>query len=400
MRYFLLCFPVLLWSVVKPGIECFFQQGYAEKLKGKKVALVTNYTARDKDLSLTVDKCLNACFTLEAIWTPEHGLTGTAYAGAHVNHSKYQNIPVISLHGDTRRPKLEHLKNIHTIIYDIQDIGVRSYTYAATLLYVMEAASQHKIPVIVLDRPNPMGGLLIDGPMLNPEMRSFVGYLNVPYCHGMTIGELARYYNSEYQISCDLTVVPMEGWRRDMTFSQTGLTWIPTSPNMPEPDTPIYCATTGILGELGMVNIGIGYTMPFKLVGAPWINAESFAKALNDQKLGGVKFLPFHYRPFYGLYKGQDCHGVYIDITNLHLYRPLSTQYMIIGMLKSLYPKIFNEALSKTPKLRKDLFCQVNGNREILEFLTKERFPAWKCMAFQQKERQDYIEKRKKYLLY
>ena len=264
----------------------------------------------------------------------------------------------------------------------------------------MEAASQHKIPVIVLDRPNPMGGLLIDGPMLNPEMRSFVGYLNVPYCHGMTIGELATFFNSEYNIRCDLSVIQMEGWQRDMVFSATGLTWIPTSPNMPEPDTPIYCATTGILGELGIVNIGIGFTMPFKLVGAPWMDAEKFAQALNDPKLGGVRFLPFHFRPFYGLYKGQDCHGVQIDITNLHVYRPLSTQYMIIGMLKSLYPKVFNETLSKIPKLRKDLFCQVNGNKEMLEFLLKERFPAWKCMSFQQKERHNYIEKRKKYLLY
>ncbi|MCP5509393.1 MAG: DUF1343 domain-containing protein [Chlamydiales bacterium] len=392
-------FPFLLFGSVTLGIDCFFRDGHAHLLKGKKIALVTNHTAIDSQMQLTAQRFLNAPFTLAAIWTPEHGLYGSAYAGENVPDSHFHNkIPVYSLHGDCRRPKKELFSGIDVIIYDIQDIGVRSYTFATTLYYVMEAASQNKVPIIVLDRPNPLGGVMVDGPMMCPKMRSFVGYLNVPYCHGMTIGELARLFNHEYAIKCELKVVAMEGWKRHMRFKDTHLSWIPTSPNIPESDTPLYCATTGILGELGMVNIGIGFTMPFKIVGAPWMDAQQFASSLNNQKMEGVRFSPFHFRPFYGLYKGESCQGVLIDIVDVDKFQPLKTQYMLIGMIKTLYPKIFEKKLAELPATRKEMFCKVNGNTEILNFLEKERYPAWQCITFDHQRRQTFLDTRKKYL--
>ena len=198
------------------------------------------------------------------------------------------------------------LKGIDLLIYDIQDIGSRSYTFLSTLLYVMEEAAKQQIKVMVLDRPNPINGIVMDGPMLEEKWRSFLGYINVPYCHGMTIGELAQYFNGEYKIGCDLEVIPMKGWKRTMSFKDTHLPWVPTSPHVPEAETALVYPVTGILGELGIVNIGIGYTLPFKLIGAPWIQAEAFAEQLNQQQFPGVRFLPFYYRPFYGKFEGEN----------------------------------------------------------------------------------------------
>ena len=292
----------------------------------------------------------------------------------------------------------EMLKGIDVIIYDIQCTGVRAYTYPTTLFYMMEAAAKEGIEVIVLDRPNPINGITIDGPMLEEQWRSYIGYINVPYCHGMTIGELAQFFNQEYNIGCRLQVIPMKGWKRSMTYRETGLSWIPPSPNIPEPDTPIFASSTGILGELHMMNIGIGFTMPFKIVGAPWVKGKEFADKLNAQKLPGVRFQPFHFRPFWGIYKGLDCQGVLIQMTDPQVYRPLAVQYLLLGLLKSLYPKEFLEHFRD--KACKDLFCKANGTEAVYEILMNEKYPAWKLMELHRKERDAFAEKRKKYLLY
>ena len=200
---------------------------------------------------------------LKALFSPEHGLTGLAYSWEKVKDHKEDGIPVYSLHGETRRPTAAMLKDLDVLIYDIQDIGVRPYTYISTLFYSMEEAAKRHMQFVVLDRPNPINGHMIDGPMLEEQWRSYIGYINIPYCHGMTIGELAEYFNAEYKIGCNLKVVAMEGWSRDMTFKDTGLHWVPTSPHIPEAETPLFFATTGLIGELNIVNIGIGYTLPF-----------------------------------------------------------------------------------------------------------------------------------------
>lgn len=395
--------PVLLFAEpkVELGVDLVLKEENIALLKGKKVGLVTNHTGVNRNLHTTIDLFKESnSFTLVALFAPEHGITGHAYANEKVADDKKNEIPVFSLHGSTKRPTAEMLKGIEVLVYDIQDVGSRPYTYATTLFYIMEEAVKYGIEVIVLDRPNPINGVVVDGPMLNPKWRSYIGYVNVPYCHGMTIGELAQFFNGEYKIGCKLKVIAMKGWKRSMSFKDTGLTWIPTSPHIPDAETPIFYASTGVLGELDIVNIGIGYTLPFKVVGTPWIKADHFAKKLNAQKLPGVHFLPFHYRPFYGSYKNQDCQGVMILVTNKLTYRPLAVQYLILGMLKTLYPKEIESKLTSISKSKKNLFCQANGNEEMLTLLQTERFVAWKLIQFDADPRKEFMTLRTKYLLY
>ncbi|PCI75458.1 hypothetical protein COB21_05670, partial [Candidatus Aerophobetes bacterium] len=235
---------------------------------------------------------------------------------------------------------------------------------------------------------------------LEKKFRSYIGYIDVPYCHGMTVGELARFFNQEYKVGCKLTVIPMLRWKRSMTYADTGLTWIPTSPHIPEKDTPLYYATTGMMGELEMVNIGVGYTLPFKLVGAPWIHADEYAQKLNEQKLEGVTFIPFHFKPFYGRFKGEFCQGVLINITNTKIYRPQKVQCVLLGLLKSLYPAHVKEKIQHLKPGKKTLFCKACGSEKILTLMLQEEFPSWKMVDFQQNSMKDFHAKRKQYLLY
>jgi uncharacterized protein YbbC (DUF1343 family) len=395
--FFIFIFPLWAFSAVSLGVDVFFNEEHLAGMKGKRIGLLTNHTGVDSKMRSTL-QMFRESDQLAALFSPEHGLNGQHYAWDWVKHGEEKGIPVYSLHGDTRRPKPEMLKDLDVIVYDIQCTGVRAYTYPTTLFYTMEEAAKLGIEVIVLDRPNPISGLIVDGPMLEDAWRSYIGYINVPYCHGMTIGELAQFFNSEYQIGCKLKVVRMKGWDRSMSYRDTGLSWIPPSPNVPEADTPLFCPATGILGELSILNIGIGFTLPFKIVGAPWIDAKEFADKLNAQKLPGVHFHPYHFRPFYGLYKGADCQGVLIQISDSKIYKPLSVQFLLLGMLKSIYPKEFSKRLAETKK--KDLFCKANGTSAIYEILLNEKYPAWKLIEFHKAEREAFLEKRKKYLLY
>lgn len=384
------------------GVENLFSLPYQQILRGRQIGLITNHTAIDSKGISTLDlfkqHAQSGGYSLVAIFAPEHGVTGLHYAGENVqDQCDVNRIPIYSLHGSTRRPTAAMLKDVTLLVYDIQDIGSRSYTYISTLFYAMEEAAKVHLPVVVLDRPNPLGGELVDGPMLEEEWRSFVGYINVPYCHGLTIGELARYFNAEYKIGCDLTVIPMQGWQRRMTFKDTELTWIPTSPQVPEAQTVFYYPTTGLLGELQIVNIGVGYTLPFKVVGAPWINAEQFAARLNAQQFPGVRFHPFHYTPFFGRFAGEACHGVFIALTDPQVYLPVTTQFLLMGVLKSLYPSHFQKGLEASVS-RQEMFNKVNGTEEIYRILKEEQYVVWKLRALHQKEREQYLRKRKSYL--
>ncbi len=396
-------FACISLQSVELGVDLFFSEGHAEKLQGKKVGLVTNHTGRNRDLQLTYDLFLHnqKGFQLAAIFSPEHGFSGEAYAfEACASDTKRHPIPIYSLFGQTRRPTAEMLKGIDILVYDIQDIGCRSYTYISTLFYVMEEAAKKKIPIWVLDRPNPMSGEIADGTMLEESWRSFIGYINVPYCHGMTIGELARFFNEEYQIGCRLTVIPMRGWKRNMFFQDTGLSWVPTSPHVPEPDTPLFYATTGAIGELSLVNIGVGYTLPFKLLGAPWIRGREFAEKLNRQKLPGVVFVPFSFKPQYGLYKGEHCEGVLITITEPLRYRPFRAQLLLLGVLKSMYPDVFRKKMASLPAEKKRLFCLACGTDKIFSILEREKYATWELFKCHQQEKELFLQKRRKYLLY
>jgi uncharacterized protein YbbC (DUF1343 family) len=399
--FFIFHFSTL--GAVQVGSEHLFSSEYVSLLRGKKIGLITNHTAIDahgqSTIALLKKNATAYGYTVKALFAPEHGLLGVQYADETVAHATDSDgVPIYSLHGSTRRPTPTMLKGIDVLIYDIQDIGSRSYTYCSTLFYAMEEAAKARLPVIVLDRPNPLGGNLVDGPMLEDKWRSFVGYVNVPYCHGLTIGELAHYFNGEYKIGCQLTVVPMKGWKRYMTFADTGLTWIPTSPHVPEAQTAFYYPTTGLIGELQLVNIGIGYSLPFKVVGAPWIDADTFAHQLNAQHFPGVYFHPFHYRPFFGRFSGQTCQGVLIVITDPQAYLPVTTQYLLIGMLKSLYPQPFQQALQSSSQ-RQEMFNKVNGTAEVYRILKEEKYITWKLRSLHQKERDAYLEKRRSYLI-
>lgn len=388
---------------VKVGVETLFTQPYQSILRGKKIGLITNHTAIDSQghstISLLKENARDYNYIISALFAPEHGLTGIHYAGAKVEDDRDSDgIPIYSLHGTTRRPTPEMLKDVTLLVYDIQDLGARTYTYISTLFYAMEEAAKANIPLVVLDRPNPLGGLLVDGPMMEDKFRSFIGYINVPYCYGLTIGELAQYFNSEYKVRCELLVIPMQGWKREMTFQETGLTWIPPSPQVPEAHTAFFYPATGILGELRVVNIGINYTLPFKIVGAPWINAEHFAQVLNAQHFPGVRFQPFHYTPKnHGIFAGQVCHGILIVVTDPRAYLPVATQYLIMGALKSLYPVQFLNGLEESSQGR-EMFNKANGTAEVYRILKEDQFVIWKLRELHQKEKKIYLQKRQAYL--
>lgn len=388
---------------VFPGIDCLVKHPSFAQLKGRRIGILSNHTAVNSQGKLTIDILKEYAksygFTVTALFAPEHGIYGSTHASEWiVNDVDSDGIPIYSLYGKSHRPTPEMLKQIDVLIYDIQDLGTRSYTYANTLFYAMEEAAKHSVSVMILDRPNPINGIVIDGPMLENQLRSIVGYINVPYCHGMTIGELAQFFNSEYNIGCSLLVVPMQGWQRTMSFNDTGLLWIPTSPHVPEASTALFYPMTGILGELSIVNIGVGYTLPFKLLGAPWIDARQFADALNAQKFAGVLFEPFHFKPFYGKFANEECHGVLLAVTDPLRYKPVSTLYLMVGMLKSLYPEQFGKAIKGAEK-RRAMFAKVNGSEEPYRLIVEEKYIAWKLCALHKKERERFLQLRKKYLI-
>lgn len=383
-------------SAVKLGIDILAEKQY-HILKGKRIGIITNPTGVDGKLCSSVDVISHLPdVKLVALFGPEHGFKG-GKMGTISEDGTLKNIKVFSLYGAVRRPTQEMLKGIDILVFDIQDIGSRSYTYISTMRYCMEEAAKYNIQFVVLDRPNPLGGLLVDGPILDIKFESFVGNIPVPYVYGMTVGEIALFLNKELSINCNLTVIKMEGWKRNMLWENTGLLWTPTSPHIPEPDTPFFYPITGILGELGIVNVGVGYTLPFKLVGAPWIDAEKITTYLNSKKLPGVYFQPFHFTPFYGLYKGEECNGFRIIIKDKRNYKPVETGYHIIECLLSLYPDKFNFSL--VAPSNKDMFDKVNGSNKIRTQF-QSGIKTEEIVKSYQLDLKEFIEKRKKYLLY
>lgn len=405
MRHLIVWFVLaanILFGRVEVGIDRLFQPEYIHLVEGKKVGLLTNQTGVNGRLERTLDLFEKqheaGKLTLVCVFAPEHGLMGEEFAAQCVENQKTEKgIPVFSLYGATHRPTKEMLKGLDVIVYDIQDIGCRSYTYASTLFYVMEEAAKNGISVIVLDRPNPLGGKMVDGPMLEEKFRSIVGYVNVSYCHGMTIGELSRFFNEEYKVGCSLTVVPMKGWKRGMRFEETGLFWIPTSPNIPEPSTPFFYPVTGILGELQLVTTGIGCPMPFKIVVAPWIDRKLFAKRLNQGCPEGVHFQETRVKPYVGRNAGKVCDGVLIIVTDWNRFNPIRVQYWIFDVLKQMYPKQFRQALLGLGK-QKDLVDRVCGTAAIYEILLNEEKPYPKLIALHIEERHAFLKLRQKFL--
>jgi uncharacterized protein YbbC (DUF1343 family) len=403
---------------VKPGVEVFLETRTGE-IKGRKVGLITNPTGVDSRLESVIDRLRSSAeVDLVALYGPEHGIRGNAQAGEYVPFyfdEKY-GLPVFSLYGQSSRPVPGMLKNIDeymrsfdttgigkipdgamirdvdVLIFDLQDIGTRVYTYVATMVFAMQAAAESGIDFIVLDRPNPINGEVLEGPVLEyPNFSSFVGLYPIPERHGMTVGELALMFNDKFlEKKANLTVVPMEGWNRKMWFDQTALPWVIPSPNMPSLDTAtVYPGQ--VLFEGMNISEGRGTTRPFELFGAPWIDGYELARKLNGLRLAGVKFREAWFTPTFSKFTGELCGGAQVHVTDRNLYRPFETALHIIRTLLDMYPDQFEfhaeyfDKVAGTAKIRKALEAG-QGVKEIVAAYEKD------LIAF--------AETRRPYLLY
>lgn len=368
--------PSDIMQTVKPGIEVLRDQGFAP-LKGKRVGLITNPTGIDSHLKSTIDILAEAPeVKLTALFAPEHGVRGDHVAGASVADTTdpKTGVRVYSLHGSVKKPTAEMLKDVDILVYDIQDIGCRSYTFISTMGLAMEACAQNGKEFMVLDRPNPLGGERVEGPLVIPSCISFVSRYPVPYIYGLTPGELARTLNGEGMLSggrrAELTVIPMEGWRRDMTFRETGLPWVLPSPHIPYPETAMLYPATGIMGELDYVSIGVGYTLPFQLTGAAWIDASRLADALNGAGIEGVEFRPIHFKPFYAFGKGEQMGGVQVYITDPESAVLSLVQFEIMEQLARLYPA--HKPFASSANARLNMFDKVCGTPEVRRLFSRQ----------------------------
>lgn len=336
---------------VRTGIEVLEGRGF-EGLVGKRVGLVTNPSGVDSRLRSTID-ILNSAegVRLVTLFGPEHGVRGDAYAGEYVASSTdaLTGLKVYSIYGQYREPSQEMLDGLDIVVYDIQDVGTRSYTFISTLGLVMRACARKGIPVMVLDRPNPLGGNKIEGCCVEDGFYSFVSEFKIPYIYGLTVGELAALINEEglnrgqsgreAHLKCALEVVPMEGWSRDMLYQDTGLPWVPPSPNIPYPQSAVCYPSAGIAGEFGgYLNIGIGYTLPFATFAAEWIDADALKAELDSYSLPGVAFRTIHYKPIAGSSKGKLIHGVQYHYTDYEAAEITLTQFYVMQAVGRLYP--------------------------------------------------------------
>lgn len=370
-----LALTLALTAQVKPGIEVLRDNNF-EGLRGKRVGLITNPSGVDNSLKSTIDILAEAAdVKLVGLYAPEHGVRGDVHAGDKVDNmvDPATGVPVYSIYGKTRKPSADMLKDVDVLIYDIQDNGCRSFTFISTMGLAMDACAELGKQFMVLDRPNPVGGNKIEGNLVEPGCESFVSQFAIPYLYGLTPGELARYLNEEGLLQggkkVDLTVVPMEGYRRDMDFRETGMPWVLPSPHIPTPESALYYPMSGILGELYAMSIGVGYTLPFKLFCADWIEAEKLSKVLNDRKIPGLMFRPIHIKPFYSTGKGENLQGVEVYVTDKDA-APLSlTQFYVMEALAELYPdhKLFEIGDQK----RMSMIDKVCGSKEIRSRFTK-----------------------------
>ncbi len=347
---FFLLLGGVLHAQVYTGIDMLERYGF-EELRGKRVGLVTNPSGVDRNLRSTIDVLNDAPeVNLVALFGPEHGVRGDVYAGGHVASGKdpTTGLPVYSLYGDTRQPTPQMLKGIDVMVYDIQDVGTRSYTFISTLGLVMRACAMQDIEVVVLDRPNPLGGLKVEGPLVEPDFHSFVSEFRIPYVYGLTVGELAGLINEEglncgqtgkeAPLKCRLTVIPMRGWERSMLYRDTGLPWILPSPNIPSETSAIGYPSAGIAGEFGYLNIGVGYTIPFQTFAAPWIDADALKAKLDSYGIPGTAFRTIHYKPISGSNPVLQ-HGVQFFYTDYERATITLTQFYVMQAIQELYPE-------------------------------------------------------------
>ena len=342
---------------VQVGADRIFEGPYREWFASQRIGLITNPTGVNSRLQPTaalLARCSGA--EVAALFGPEHGFLGYETAEKPV----VSTARIHSLYGPTRKPTPEMLAPLDVLIYDMQDLGARFYTYISTLFLCMQAAAESAIPLIVLDRPNPVGGLRVEGPRLDPAFRSFVGIFDVPIRYGLTPGELARFFNTEAELRCDLRVVPMRGWRRHLWFDQTGLQWISPSPDIATVATaavyPGMCLLEGT-----NLSFGRGTVRPFELIGAPWVNAQALVARMNGLNLPGARFRSQAFVPGSGEFAAQVCQGLQVHLTDREQFEPLGAALHLIGAVIALHPREFSwrndhfDRLAGSDRLRRAL---------------------------------------------
>ena len=395
-------------KAVKPGIEVLRDRGF-DILVGKKVGLVTNPSGVDSKLRSTIDILYHAPgVELVALYGPEHGVRGDVYAGGKVSDTKDEatGLPVHSLYGSTRKPTPDMLKGIDVMVYDIQDVGARSYTFISTLGLVMEACAEKGIEVMVLDRPNPLGGEKVEGCYVEQPFNSFVSQYKIPYVYGLTVGELAVLINEEglnrgqkgdqEPVKCKLSVIPMQGWTRSMLYEDTKLPWVLPSPNIPFSDSPMYYAASGVCGELyGFMNIGIGYTLPFQVFGAEWLDPDKLKSRLESYELPGISFRTIWYKPYFGSLAGKLVKGLQFFFTDYESARLSDTQFYVMQAVAELYPdrKAFDVANGI------GLFDKVCGTDYVRKEFVK-RYKVADIIEYWRKDEDAFRELSRQYHLY
>lgn len=383
---------------IQTGLDVWREQGFRE-LRGKRVGLITNPTGVDARLRANIDLMLAAGVRVTALFGPEHGVRGGIAAGVKIENAKdpITGIPEFSLYGSTRRPTAEMLKNVDVLVFDIQDIGARSYTYIATLGESMRSAAEFKKPIYVIDRPNPIGGERVEGNITEPSQVSFVSPFPIPYLHGLTIGEMAQMIKGEnwnQARGAELTVIKMRGWRRSMLWSETRLPWVPTSPHIPTADIAAFYAATGIIGELQAVSIGVGYPNPFELAGRPGLVPQKMVEFLNARRIPGVTFRPTWWTPFYAAFRGERCAGVQIHLTDPRAVPLTRINFELMDAIRAQQP-----SLDFFSGNRADMFDKVSGTATIRQGFLRgqsagELWKKWNEGAA------TFRQSRAKYLLY
>jgi uncharacterized protein YbbC (DUF1343 family) len=363
-------------------------------LKGRRVGLLTNQTGRTADGRTTIDVLHeHPDVDLRILFCPEHGIRGKAAAGVHVSDSKdgKTGLPIFSLYGKNgRRPPESEMAKIDVLIYDIQDVGSRAYTYIWSMALAMDACAEYGRTLMVMDRPNPIGAV-VDGTITEPKWASFIGMYPIPRVYGMTPGELALYFNKEQDLNCRLVVMPMGNYRRDMTYGQTGLNWIGPSPNIPTAESAVCFPATGTIGTLGFIHIGIGTAYPFQLVGAEWIDSHHMAGWLNKLKLPGVNFRPVQFRGK----KGNTIRAVHLHVTDAGTFRPSMTEIYLLYYIQRQHPDRFKWPTSRSG----ESFDRAMGTTSVSDAL-KSGYTPDKIVNTWRHGLEDFIARRTKYLLY
>lgn len=347
------------------GIDVFLSKEFS-KFKGKRIGLVTNMTGVNKELNPSIDLFYeHPDIQLTALYAPEHGIRGDAKEGEKVASTtdSLTGLPVYSLYGESRKPSKEMLAGVDVVVFDLQDIGSRYYTFIYTMAYVMEACGEHGKHFVVLDRPNPISGLRIEGNLVENDVRSFVGLLPIPNRHGMTVGELALLFKYEFDYVCECTVVKMEGWMREQYYDETNLFWVPPSPNAPHIDMAILYPGTCLI-EGTNLSEGRGTTSPFELVGAPFIDSYKLAKAFNQRNIAGVLARPTSFIPTYQKHKDIICGGVQLHVVDRNQLDSLQAGIVLIETIATMYPDDFSFIKNKNEKYFFDLLAGTKKLRE------------------------------------